>query len=247
MNWITSVLLLDDYAISGSADRAVWIRPISNQSEKSFCYKHDGWVTGIEKYDDTKILTYSTDGKLILFDWSKSETLHTCSAHTGGIRVLCKNSKLLCTYSDADSLIIIRDSNTLGVIGSIENSKVPVGQARSQYNMILNEIGAMALTDSNLLIAGESKKVRIWDTRIWAKNPVEEFKHPNYSKIELPEKFTGYKPITNATKFKYVEEWKTLVANFTGGNGLNSKTPNPHLRFSNWIQYISQHNSNSSG
>ena len=66
----------------------------------------------------------------------------------------------------------------------------------------------------------KANKIRIWDTRICAKSPVEEFKHPNFSRIDLPEEWTGYKPITNATKLKYVEDSKTLVANFTGGNGL---------------------------
>ena len=68
MNWITQVLLLDEYAISGSADRAVWIRPINPDAGTSICYKHDGWVTGISKLDETRIVTCSTDGKLIAYD-----------------------------------------------------------------------------------------------------------------------------------------------------------------------------------
>jgi WD40 repeat protein len=35
MNWITHCLLLDDYAISGAADRAVWIRPINKEEGKA--------------------------------------------------------------------------------------------------------------------------------------------------------------------------------------------------------------------
>ena len=76
------------------------------------------------------------------------------------------------------------------------------------------------LTKSNLLITGESRRVKVWDTRTCADKPVEEFKHPSYSRIDIPEKWMGYKPISNATGFKYVEEYKTLVANFSGGNGV---------------------------
>ena len=86
--------------------------------------------------------------------------------------------------------------------------------------MVVNEIGNMALTDNNILITGESKKIRIWDTRAAANSPVEEFKQPAFSRICLPEKWMGYKPISNVTEFKYSPDYKILAANFTGGNGI---------------------------
>lgn len=86
--------------------------------------------------------------------------------------------------------------------------------------MVVNEIGSMILTDNNILITGESKKIRIWDTRTAANNPVEEYKQPAYSKVSLPDKWMGYKPVSNVTGFKYAADYKILAANFTGGNGI---------------------------
>jgi len=165
MNWVTQVLLLDDYAISGAADRAVWVRPINLEGETASTYKHDGWVTGISKLSETKIVTCGDGGKLIAYDCKEKQNLHTCTAHDGGIKKMCQNENMICTYSDTESKVIIRDINTFDVLGSLSND-VGAPAARSQYNMVLNEIGTMALTKSNLLITGETKTVKIWDTRI---------------------------------------------------------------------------------
>jgi len=68
MNWVTKVLLLDDYAISGGSDRAIWIRNYKDSEPQSFGYKHEGWVTGISQLSEKNILTCSDDGKLIAYD-----------------------------------------------------------------------------------------------------------------------------------------------------------------------------------
>jgi WD40 repeat protein len=133
---------------------------------------------------------------------------------------------LICTYSDEENKIIIRDINTFEIVGSINND-TGVTTHRSNYNMVLNEIGCMALTKSNLLITGESKKVKIWDTRMCARQPVEEFKQsveefkqPAFNSMHLPDKWVGYKTVSNVLKFKYVEEYKILAAIFSGGSGI---------------------------
>ena len=77
---------------------------------------------------------------------------------------MCRNENLICTYSDGENKVIIRDINTFAVVGSIDNT-VGVQAARSQYNMVQNEIGTMYLTNSNILITGESKRLKIWDIR----------------------------------------------------------------------------------
>ena len=68
MNWVTKVCLLEEYAVSGGSDRAIWIRNYKDTESKSYGYKHDGWITGISKLTEDKILTCSDDGKLIAYD-----------------------------------------------------------------------------------------------------------------------------------------------------------------------------------
>lgn len=79
---------------------------------------------------------------------------------------MCQNSALISTYSAEECKILLRDINTLKVIGAIDNSSGANTTLRSTYSMALNEIGSMALTDSNILMTGESKKIKIWDTRM---------------------------------------------------------------------------------
>ena len=79
---------------------------------------------------------------------------------------MCQNSTLISTYSAEECKILLRDINTLKVIGAIDNSSRANTTLRSTYSMVLNEIGSMALTDSNILMTGESKKIKIWDTRM---------------------------------------------------------------------------------
>lgn len=54
---MTKVLLLDNFAVSGSADRAIYVRPIDEEQGQASFYRHDGWITGLTKLDDTRILS----------------------------------------------------------------------------------------------------------------------------------------------------------------------------------------------
>lgn len=68
INWVTKVKLLDEHAISGGSDRAVWVRNISDLEAKSHGYKHDGYITGLEKLEEAKIVTTCEKGQLIAYD-----------------------------------------------------------------------------------------------------------------------------------------------------------------------------------
>ena len=76
------------------------------------------------------------------------------------------------------------------------------------------------ITPSNILITGESRRIKIWDLRQAGDKPAEEFKQPAHATASIPEKWMGYKPVTNVTGIRYVEDSRTIVANFSGGNGL---------------------------
>lgn len=78
----------------------------------------------------------------------------------------------------------------------------------------------MMLTKTNTLITGESRRLKVWDLRASLKKTVQQFKQPGSHKIDIPEKWMGYKPVTNVTDIRYVEDYKTIVANFSGGNGI---------------------------
>ena len=135
INWVTKVLLLDNFAVSGSADRAIYVRPIDEEQGQASFYRHDGWITGLTKLDDTRILSWSTDGKLKVYDCQNSENVHTCTAHESGIKWMCLNDDLICSYSPEDSKVVIRDTNTFEVIGEIDNTLGATTSNRSQYNM----------------------------------------------------------------------------------------------------------------
>lgn len=76
------------------------------------------------------------------------------------------------------------------------------------------------MTDFNTLITGEGKKIRLWDFRGALNKPVIEFSPKSYKKIDIPDKWITGKTVTGCTKLQFIKEYNTIVANFTGGNGL---------------------------
>jgi WD40 repeat protein len=68
INWVTKVKLLDEYAVSGGSDRSVWVRDLNNLEAKSHGYKHEGYITNLEKLDETRIVTSCEKGQLVAYD-----------------------------------------------------------------------------------------------------------------------------------------------------------------------------------
>lgn len=90
--------------------------------------------------------------------------------HNSGIKRMVKNDDLVVTYADESAEVLIRDINNLQITAKIAKEKIG-GVNPRDGSIFLNEIGAMGLTE-NMLITGESKKVRLWDLRQALTNPV---------------------------------------------------------------------------
>ena len=69
-------------------------------------------------------------------------------------------------YTDVSNEIIVMDKGERfgTVLGRMTRDDIG-GLNPRQGSIFLNEVGCMTLTNSNFLITGESKKIRIWDLR----------------------------------------------------------------------------------
>jgi hypothetical protein len=94
------------------------------------------------------------------------------------------------------------------------------------HGVFLNEVGDMILTKNNLLITGESRRIRMWDMRQsinhFAQDYPVEAKVTNRSMKFSKKLIKSHEVITNAKKMTINEGKGILIARFSGASGITT-------------------------
>ncbi|CDW81790.1 nacht and wd domain protein [Stylonychia lemnae] len=168
--------------------------------------------------------SFSSDGTAILWDFSnlrKPKKLAQFSDHQeSSIRYMKHNQRLLASYSPDSNQISIRDYHSPGFsqVCQISNDALRnsmISNVTQGNNTFMHEIGDFLLTQDNLLITSDQKRIRIWDLR--SNKQTNEFRED----VNEPREIISHDAFSFKSVMKYYEDEKELIVSFRGGENVH--------------------------